>query len=81
MKELIEEGLVDYVAMDIKNSKEKYAKTIGKEMDLSNIEKSVKYLLEGHVDYEFRTTVVKEFHEKEDFKKIGDAVSRIEKQT
>ncbi len=72
MKELIEEGLVDYVAMDIKNSKEKYAKTIGKEMDLSNIEKSVKYLLEGHVDYEFRTTVVKEFHEREDFKKIGE---------
>ena len=73
LKRLIDEKLVDYVAMDIKNSPEKYAMTIGLEnYDLSEIEKSKNYLLENHVDYEFRTTIVKEFHEPEDLRKIGE---------
>ncbi len=73
LKRLIDEKLVDYVAMDIKNSPEKYAMTIGLEnYDLSEIEKSKNYLLENHVDYEFRTTIVREFHEPEDLKKIGE---------
>ena len=72
MKKLIEEGLVDYVAMDIKNHPKKYSETIGLEtFDLKTIEKSKNYLLEDHVDYEFRTTVVKEFHTVSDFEKIG----------
>ena len=73
LKELIDEGMVDYVAMDIKNSPEKYAMTIGlQNYDLSEIEKSKNYLLEDHVDYEFRTTIVKQFHEVSDLKKIGE---------
>ena len=73
MKELIDDGLIDYVAMDIKNCPDKYAMTIGLEnYDLSEIEKSKNYLLENHVDYEFRTTVVKQFHEPDDFRKIGE---------
>ncbi|MEE3425710.1 MAG: anaerobic ribonucleoside-triphosphate reductase activating protein, partial [Erysipelotrichaceae bacterium] len=73
LRRLIDEKLVDYVAMDIKNSPEKYAMTIGLEnYDLSEIEKSKNYLLENHVDYEFRTTIVKEFHELEDLRKIGE---------
>ena len=73
LKELVEEGLVDYIAMDIKNCPEKYPETIGLETyDLSEINKSRDYLLKGNVDYEFRTTVVKQFHEVEDFKKIGE---------
>ena len=73
LKELIDEGLVDYVAMDIKNSPEKYAMTIGlQNYDLSEIERSKNYLLEDHVDYEFRTTIVKQFHEVSDLKKIGE---------
>ena len=72
LKELVEEKLVDYVAMDIKNCKDKYLQTVGLEnLDLNEIEMSKNYLLEEHVDYEFRTTVVKEFHEVEDFEKIG----------
>ena len=72
MKELIEDGLVDYVAMDIKNCPSKYSQTIGlQNFDLSVVEKSKNYLLENHVDYEFRTTVVKQFHQIEDFKEIG----------
>ena len=72
LKELIDEKLVDYVAMDIKNSPSKYSLTVGlQNFDLSEVEKSKNYLLENHVDYEFRTTVVKQFHEVDDFKEIG----------
>ena len=73
LKHLIDNGLVDYVAMDIKNSKEKYAETIGlKEYDLSNVEKSVAMLLEGRVEYEFRTTIVAEYHTSQDIVAIGN---------
>ena len=69
---VIENGLVDYVAMDIKNCKEKYAQTAGLDhIDISKIEKSVELLLKGNVDYEFRTTVTKELHTPSDFDKIG----------
>lgn len=70
--EIVEKGLVDYVAVDIKNSKENYGRTIGiKDYDLAGIEESVRFLLEDHVDYEFRTTVVRQFHRKKDFELIG----------
>ena len=63
LKKLVAAGLVDYVAMDIKNCKEKYARTVGLEnLDLTPVEESVRYLLGGHVDFEFRTTVLKDFH-------------------
>ncbi len=69
---LLEQKLLDYVAMDIKNSRIRYPETTGvKDMDLSRIEKSVQILLTGAVDYEFRTTVVKELHRKEDFQDIA----------
>ncbi|WP_343207925.1 anaerobic ribonucleoside-triphosphate reductase activating protein [Anaerolentibacter hominis] len=72
MKYLIQEKLIDYVAMDVKNSRESYGKTIGIENpDLSKICESVDYLLEGHITYEFRTTVVKELHTAADFESIG----------
>ncbi len=71
LEEIINKGLVDYVAMDIKSSKEKYSITAGVKIDISKIEKSVEILMQNKVDYEFRTTVVKELHEKEDFVKIG----------
>ncbi len=61
--ELINENLVDYVAMDIKNNKQNYAKTAGVDsVDLINIQKSISFLLEGKVEYEFRTTVVDGYH-------------------
>lgn len=72
LQSLVEEGLVDYVAMDVKNSRENYGKTIGiRDYDTASVERSVSYLLEGHVDYEFRTTVVREFHQRSDFEAIG----------
>ncbi len=63
LKKAVESGLADYVAMDIKNSKELYAETAGLSFfDIEPIEESVDFLLKGNVDYEFRTTVVNGFH-------------------
>ncbi len=63
LKELVSQNLVDYVAVDIKNSPEKYAETVGlKSFDMSPINETVNFLLSGVVDYEFRTTVTKQFH-------------------
>ena len=71
--ELVEAGLVDRVAMDIKNSPALYAKTAGvKELDLGPIERSKDYLLEGHVEYEFRTTVVKGLHTAESLQEAAE---------
>lgn len=68
----IDNGLVDYVAMDIKNCREEYAKTCGlSKMDISKIEKSVEILMQSGIDYEFRTTVTKELHTPDGFAKIG----------
>ena len=68
---LVEKGLVDYVAMDIKNSKAKYMTTIGvNNIDMSAIEKSVEFLLQNKVDYEFRTTIVDKFHTVQDIQDI-----------
>ncbi len=68
---VVEKGLVDYVAMDIKNSKAKYGLTIGvKDFDITPVEKSVDFLKQGKVDYEFRTTIVKDFHTLEDIQDI-----------
>lgn len=71
LKELVYNGLVDYVAMDIKNAPEKYAETAGAAVRLEDIRESVSLLLSGAVDYEFRTTLVKELHTEEDMKAIG----------
>lgn len=73
LKHLVDENLIDYVAMDIKNSPEKYSLTAGvSELDFSKINSSVEFLVSNAVDYEFRTTVVKELHLKEDFVSIGE---------
>ncbi len=76
LKNIVDEGLVDYVAMDMKNSKEKYALTAGiPNLDLRPIEESVAFLLSGKVDFEFRTTVVKELHTEEDIAAIADWIA------
>lgn len=72
MWDLMQEGLLDYVAMDIKASKENYAVAAGVEgLDISRIEESVGILKGDKVPYEFRTTVVKGIHSIEEFEEIG----------
>ena len=72
LRAVIGDGLVDYVAMDVKNSPERYAETVGlPAFDPAPVRESVALLLGGAVDYEFRTTVVREFHDVASFAAIG----------
>jgi pyruvate formate lyase activating enzyme len=76
LKALVGEGLVDYVAMDIKNAPDRYAETVGiPAFDVTPIAESVAFLLSDAVDYEFRTTVVKEFHRVEDIEAAARFIS------
>lgn len=62
--EIVSRGLADYVAMDLKSSPEGYARAVGaKEFDFAPVGESIELLLSGRVDYEFRTTVVRELHD------------------
>ncbi len=72
LKKLVNSKLVDFVAMDIKNCKEKYNLTVGCNIDISLIEESVNFLKQGNIPYEFRTTVVKELHSQNDIKNIAE---------
>lgn len=80
VKSLKENGLVDYFAMDIKNNKEDYAKIIGFDSyDTTNVEKTVGLFLGGDYDYEFRTTLIKEYHSMENIKAIGEWIKGAKK--
>ncbi len=72
LKELIEKGLVDYIAADIKAPLEKYELAAGTKVDKEKIRESVELIKRGKVMYEFRTTVLPEFFSKKDAKEIGE---------
>ena len=78
LKAVVEAGYVDYVAMDIKNSPDLYGKTAGMQESLfGKVEESIRYLLAGNVDYEFRTTVVAEFHDLSSVERMGAWVQKL----
>ena len=80
LKELLDVGLIDYVAMDIKNSKEKYALTTGvPNIDISRVEESVELIKNGNVPYEFRTTVMAELHQTQDIVAIAEWIGGAKK--
>lgn len=80
VKLLAENGLADYFAMDIKNDRENYAKIIGfDKYDTSAVEKSVEFFLAGGADYEFRTTLISEYHHAENMAKISEWIRGAEK--
>ncbi len=75
LKELVSKGLLDYVAMDIKNSFGKYPATAGCEsVSMQDIEESIDFLLSGALEYEFRTTVARELHTIEDIRLIAKRI-------
>lgn len=75
LRAVINDGLVDYIAMDIKNRPEKYAVTCGIDgQSFAPFAKSIDIIMNCGVDYEFRTTVVDEFHTVEDISAIGDVI-------
>lgn len=70
--DLCKKNLIDYVAMDIKTCRERYHAVSGlPEVDISKLDKSIQFLINGSIPYEFRTTVVKELHSPGDFKQIA----------
>ncbi len=75
LKDLIQAGLVDYVAMDIKNAPGRYGETTGRPgLDLGPLYESIEWLKTAPVDYEFRTTAVAEFHDDSSFSEIGNLI-------
>ncbi len=79
LRNLIHSGLVDYVAMDVKNSPACYGCTVGiPQLKLDRIEESIRFLLSGTVDYELRTTVVEELHSEESIREMGQWLSGLD---
>jgi pyruvate formate lyase activating enzyme len=73
IKSLVSNRLVDYIAMDVKNSKDRYCVTTGiKDIDVTSIAESIDYLLAATIDYEFRTTIVKEYHGPDEIRSLGE---------
>ena len=80
VEELLNEGLLDYVEMDIKNSESRYAETAGcPGIKMENIKKTIEILENSGVNYEFRTTLVKEFHDENSIKEMRDLVRHAKK--
>lgn len=80
LESLINSGNIDYVAMDIKNAQEKYLETADCSTDdFENVKKSVELLKQKKIDFEFRTTVVKEYHTVDDIKKISQWIVGADK--
>ncbi len=80
IKSLYENGLVDYFAMDIKNDIEEYSSIIGiDDYDTKNVEKSVDFLLNNKAQYEFRTTLIKQFHKEDNIKNIAKWIKGADK--
>lgn len=75
---LMEQGLVDYIAMDIKNSKEEYARTCGLAEFPQGVEESIRMIMSSGIPYEFRTTVVREFHTVESIRALAEWISGTE---
>lgn len=77
---VLEDGLADYVAMDIKNSPDRYAETIGlASFDPGKIFESIALLKDGGGDYEFRTTVIRQLHDEASFEGIAQMIKGAEK--
>ncbi len=75
IKDLVDNNLIDYVAMDIKNSLKMYPETAGYTFPHEEkIKESVEYLKQNHIKYEFRTTLVNEYHTVESIKEMGELV-------
>jgi len=82
LKDLVGRGLVDYVAMDVKNCPDRYAETAGLPgLELGQIEESLGFLLAGNVDYELRTTVVSPLHDKKAVEEICRWLEKLSSKT
>lgn len=79
LEELVSRNLLDYVAMDIKNSPRRYDETAGCAVKRENLEESIRFLAQGAVDYEFRTTVAAQLHDAQSVEEMGQWVKGLAK--
>lgn len=79
IKELHEQNLIDYIAMDIKSSLIKYPLITDTKVNCENIKKSINYIINNFKDYEFRITLIDEFHDFEDIKQIAKLINGADK--
>ena len=77
LKDLVRWGLVDHVAMDVKNSPTRYAETVDTHIDLAAIEESLRFLIEDHVSYELRTTLVEPLHDAASIQDMGQWLAHL----
>jgi len=74
LKDLLDQDLLDYIAMDVKSTFENYEKIINSKTDILDIKKSINLILNSKVDYEFRTTIVQGLHTIEDVIEISKSI-------
>ena len=74
VKKAISDGIVDYLAMDVKAPIDKYSETVGVDVDTVKIKESIDLIMGSGLDYEFRTTIVKSLLSKDDIIKIGKLI-------
>ena len=80
LKELIDEGLIDYIAMDIKNDIPKYEQMTGfKKYNFNSVKNTIKLIESSNIDYEFRTTMVKEYHNLKNIENICEFINQKSK--
>ena len=74
LKDLIKDNLLDYIAMDVKAPLDEYDVIAGVKLDTSKLKESIDFLIAGDLPFEFRTTVIKDFHTRESFEKISELI-------
>lgn len=79
LKQLLKKGLLDYIAMDVKWSKDDYTKFSGDKKAVEKVKKSIEIIMNSGIDYEFRTTFVKGIHTIEDGEKITSMIKGAKK--
>ncbi len=79
LSEIIQLGIVDYIAMDIKSSPSRYAEACGISKNPDGVFESIKIIMNANIPYEFRTTVVRELHTENDIRKIGELIRGAER--
>lgn len=74
VEKLINDNMLDYIAMDIKSPLEKYSQIVCSQVNVNNIQKSINLIMQSNIDYEFRTTVIKSQLSYDDFEIIGQMI-------
>ena len=77
LKGLVQKELIDYVAMDVKSSREGYTAATGTQADLNAVEESLRFLIDGYLDYELRTTLVAQLHSAETITAMGQWLASL----